>query len=150
MFHFRRPPISGRNRNRNRVVSLWIFPQRFLARSKHILVRFVSGVNAPLGPRHPGPIAPVNYDDSHEGHHTGHGYPGRNAKDAQCRGHTYEFGDQGQPIHNHEVDQRKPASECAKAIKNRLGVAALGHSSQAYRHLLHVVGDWNKNQQKPD
>jgi hypothetical protein len=52
MFHFRRPPISGRNRNRHRVVSLWIFPRRFLARSKHILVRFVSGVNGqmPLGP----------------------------------------------------------------------------------------------------
>ena len=67
-----------------------------------------------------------------------------------CRGHADEFGDQRQPVDEHQIEQRKPAPERAEGVENRLGVAALGDRAQADCHLLDVVGHRNEQHQEPD
>ena len=82
--------------------------------------------------------------------HDDDGQPRRDAEDAQRRGHADELGDQGQPVGQHQVEQRKPAPEGAEGVEDGLGVAALGDRAQPDRHLLDVVGDRAQQDQEPD
>ena len=98
----------------------------------------------------PGPVAAVQDDDGHQQDHAGNRQPGRHAEYVKGGGHADEFGDERQPVHQHQVDQREPAPKRAEAVENRLGVAALGDRAQAHRHLLHVIGHRDQQQQEPD
>ena len=65
-------------------------------------------------------------------------------------GHADKLGDEGEPVDDHEVDQRKPAPERAEPVEDGLGSAAFRHRAEAHRHLLHVVGGRDQQQQEPD
>src|SRR5438874_8675629 len=96
------------------------------------------------------PVPAVQDDNRHQQGDRDDGEPGGHAEYGEGRRHADEFGDQRQPIDNHQVQEREPAPERSETIEYGLRVATLGNGAQAYGHLLDVVGDRYEDQQEPD
>src|SRR4029077_10817528 len=96
------------------------------------------------------PIPAVQDNDPHQHNDRDNGEPGGHAEYGEGRRHADEFGDQRQPIDNHQVQQREPAPKRSETIEDGFREATLGDGAQAYGHLLDVVGDGDEEQQEPD
>ena len=88
---------------------------------------------------------PEHHDDDNDDR-----YERRDTEDTHRGCHADEFRDDGQPVHERQVEEGEPAPERAETTEDRLCMPVLGNSPEAHRHLLDEIRNRPEKDEEPD